>query len=200
MQNTKSASRQEQELAAKTGEFLIGDDLRVARLGFGAMRITGNGIWGEPSDRAEAIRVVRRAVELGINFIDTADSYGPNVSEEIIAEALYPYPANLVIATKGGFTRTGPNQWVENGRPEHLRSACEGSLRRLRLDRIDLYQLHRLDPKVRAEDQLGTLKDLQAQGKIKHIGLSEVSVRQIQHAQTIVPIVSVQNRYSVADR
>jgi pyridoxine 4-dehydrogenase len=200
MQNTKSASRQEQELAAKTGEFLIGDDLRVARLGFGAMRITGNGIWGEPSDRAEAIRVVRRAVELGINFIDTADSYGPNVSEEIIAEALYPYPANLVIATKGGFTRTGPNQWVENGRPEHLRSACEGSLRRLRLDRIDLYQLHRIDPKVRAEDQLGTLKDLQAQGKIKHIGLSEVSVRQIQHAQTIVPIVSVQNRYSVADR
>jgi aryl-alcohol dehydrogenase-like predicted oxidoreductase len=200
MQNTKSASRQEQELAAKTGEFLIGDDLRVARLGFGAMRITGNGIWGEPSDRAEAIQVVRRAVELGINFIDTADSYGPNVSEEIIAEALYPYPANLVIATKGGFTRTGPNQWVENGRPEHLRSACEGSLRRLRLDRIDLYQLHRIDPKVRAEDQLGTLKDLQAQGKIKHIGLSEVSVRQIQHAQTIVPIVSVQNRYSVADR
>jgi pyridoxine 4-dehydrogenase len=200
MQNTKSASRQEQELAAKTGEFLIGDDLRVVRLGFGAMRITGNGIWGEPSDRAEAIRVVRRAVELGINFIDTADAYGPNVSEEIIAEALYPYPANLVIATKGGFTRTGPNQWVENGRPEHLRSACEGSLRRLRLDRIDLYQLHRIDPKVRAEDQLGTLKDLQAQGKIKHIGLSEVSVRQIQHAQTIVPIVSVQNRYSVADR
>jgi aryl-alcohol dehydrogenase-like predicted oxidoreductase len=164
------------------------------------MRITGKGIWGEPSDRAEAIRVLRRAVELGINFIDTADSYGPNVSEEIIAEALHPYPAGLVIATKGGFMRPGPDQWVENGKPEHLRSACEGSLRRLRLERIDLYQLHRIDPKVPAEDQLGTLKDLQAQGKIKHIGLSEVSVSQIQHAQTIVPIVSVQNRYSVTDR
>jgi pyridoxine 4-dehydrogenase len=143
---------------------------------------------------------LRRAVELGINFIDTADSYGPNVSEEIIAEALHPYPAGLVIATKGGFMRPGPDQWVENGKPEHLRSACEGSLRRLRLERIDLYQLHRIDPKVPAEDQLGTLKDLQAQGKIKHIGLSEVSVSQIQHAQTIVPIVSVQNRYSVTDR
>lgn len=164
------------------------------------MRITGEGIWGEPADRAEAIRVLRRAVELGINFIDTADSYGPNVSEEIIAEALHPYPAGLVIATKGGFMRPGPDQWVENGKPEHLRSACEGSLRRLRLERIDLYQLHRIDPKVPAEDQLGTLKDLQAQGKIKHIGLSEVSVSQIQRAQTIVPIVSVQNRYSVTDR
>jgi aryl-alcohol dehydrogenase-like predicted oxidoreductase len=186
--------------AKKSGEFLIGNDLHVTRLGFGAMRITGEGIWGEPADRAEAIRVLRRAVELGINFIDTADSYGPNVSEEIIAEALYPYPAGLVIATKGGFMRTGPNQWVENGKPEHLRSACEGSLRRLRLERIDLYQLHRIDPKVPAEDQIGTLKDLQAQGKIKHIGLSEVSVQQIQHARTIVPIVSVQNRYSVSDR
>jgi aryl-alcohol dehydrogenase-like predicted oxidoreductase len=179
---------------------LIGGDLRVARLGFGAMRITGDGIWGEPADRAESVRVLRRAVELGINFIDTADSYGPVVSEEIIAEALYPYPAGLVIATKGGFDRPGPNVWVENGSPEHLRSACEGSLRRLRLDRIDLYQLHRIDPKVPAEDQLGALKDLQAQGKVKHIGLSEVSVRQIQHARAIVPIVSVQNRYSVADR
>ncbi len=155
---------------------------------------------GRAADRAEAIRVLRRAVELGINFIDTADSYGPNVSEEIIAEALHPYPAGLVIATKGGFMRPGPNQWVENGKPEHLRSACEGSLRRLRLERIDLYQLHRIDPKVPAEDQLGTLKDLQAQGKIKHIGLSEVSVRQIEHARTVVPIVSVQNRYSVTDR
>jgi aryl-alcohol dehydrogenase-like predicted oxidoreductase len=164
------------------------------------MRITGKGIWGEPADRAEAIRVVRRTVELGINFIDTADSYGPYVSEEIIAEALHPYPAGLVIATKGGFERTGPDQWVENGTPEHLRSACEGSLRRLRLDRIDLYQLHRIDPKVPADDQLGALKDLRAQGKIGHIGLSEVGVRQIQHAQTIVPIVSVQNRYSVSDR
>jgi len=186
--------------ARKSGEFLIGNDLRVTRLGFGAMRITGDGVWGEPADRAEAIRVLRRAVELGINFIDTADSYGPGVSEEIIAEALHPYPTGLVIATKGGYVRPGPNQWVENGRPEHLRSACEGSLRRLRLDRIDLYQLHRIDPKVPAEDQLGTLKDLQTQGKIKHIGLSEVSVKQIQHARTIVPIVSVQNRYSVTDR
>ena len=200
MQNQKSAARRNQSPAKKSGEFLLGDDIRVTRLGFGAMRITGNGIWGEPADRAEAVRVLRRAVELGVSFIDTADSYGPGVSEEIIAEALHPYPTGLVIATKGGYVRPGPNQWVENGKPEHLRSACEGSLRRLRLDRIDLYQLHRIDPKVPTEDQLGTLRDLQAQGKIKHIGLSEVSVRQIQHARTIVPIVSVQNRYSVTDR
>jgi aryl-alcohol dehydrogenase-like predicted oxidoreductase len=194
-ENTKT-----QQPASKAGQFAIGNDLPVTRLGFGAMRITGDGIWGEPSDRAAAIQVLRRAVALGINFIDTADSYGPNVSEEIIAEALHPYPPNLVIATKGGFDRPGPNRWVENGKPEHLRSACDGSLRRLRLDRIDLYQLHRIDPKIPAEDQLGTLKDLQSQGKIKHIGLSEVRVEQIQHAQTIVPIVSVQNRYSFADR
>jgi pyridoxine 4-dehydrogenase len=200
MRNNKPETQQGQELAGKAGEFMIGNDLRVTRLGFGAMRITGDGIWGEPADRAGAIQVLRRVIELGINFIDTADSYGPSVSEDIIAEALHPYPANLVIATKGGFERPGPDRWVENGRPEHLRSACEGSLRRLRLDRIDLYQLHRIDPKVPAEDQLGTLKDLKAEGKIKHIGLSEVTVRQIQHAQTIVPIVSVQNRYSVADR
>jgi len=186
--------------AAHSGEFRIGGDLRVHRLGFGAMRITGDGIWGEPKDRQECVRVLRRAVELGINFIDTADSYGPAVSEEIIAEALHPYPAGLVIATKGGFARTGPNQWVENGRPEHLRQACDGSLRRLRRERIDLYQLHRIDPKVPADDQLGTLKDLQAQGKIKHIGLSEVSVQQIEHARKLVPVVTVQNRYSVADR
>jgi pyridoxine 4-dehydrogenase len=186
--------------AARAGEFHIGNDLRVNRLGFGAMRITGKGIWGPPRDRNESVSVLRRAVDLGINFIDTADSYGPNVSEEIIAEALHPYPADLVIATKGGFERPGPDKWVENGRPEHLRAACEGSLRRLRLDRIDLYQLHRIDAKVPVDEQLGTLKDLQAQGKIKHIGLSEVSVRQIQHAQTIVPIVTVQNRYSVTDR
>ena len=192
--------KRNQHSAKRSGQFLIGGDLRVTRLGFGAMRITGDGIWGEPVNRPEAIRVLRRAVELGINFIDTADSYGPSVSEEIIAEALHPYPADLVIATKGGFDRPGPNQWIENGKPEHLRSTCEGSLRRLRLERIDLYQLHRIDPKVPAEDQLGTLKDLQAQGKIKHIGLSEVNVRQIQHARTIVPIVSVQNRYSIADR
>jgi pyridoxine 4-dehydrogenase len=189
-----------QTLAQNAGEFLLGTDLRVTRLGYGAMRITGEGVWGPPKDRAEAVRVVRRAFELGINFIDTADSYGPAVSEEIIAEALYPYPAGLVIATKGGFDRSGPNQWKENGRPQHLREACEGSLRRLRLDRIDLYQLHRIDPKVPAEDQLGTLKDLQKQGKIKHIGLSEVSVKQIQHARKIIDVVSVQNRYSIADR
>jgi pyridoxine 4-dehydrogenase len=200
MQDHKFGVQGSQAAAKKAGEFLIGGDLRVMRLGFGAMRITGDGVWGEPADRGEAVRVLRRAVELGINFIDTADSYGPHVSEKIIAEALYPYPAGLVIATKGGFDRPGPNQWVENGMPEHLRSACEGSLRRLRLDRIDLYQLHRIDPKVPAEDQLGTLKDLQAQGKIKHIGLSEVTVPQIQRAQTIVPIVSVQNRYSITDR
>src|SRR5260370_334819 len=139
------------------------------------MRITGDGVWGEPTDRAEAVRGLGRAVELGINFIDTADSYGPGVSEEIIAEALHPYPAGLVIATKGGFDRLGPNQWVENGKPEHLRSACEGSLRRLRLDRIDLYQLHPFDPNVPSHDQLGTLTDMQTQGTIKHIGLSEVS-------------------------
>ena len=200
MPNQVSTDKRNQPSAKKSGQFLIGGDLRLTRLGFGAMRITGDGIWGEPANRPEAIRVLRRAVELGINFIDTADSYGPSVSEEIIAEALHPYPADLVIATKGGFDRPGPNQWIENGKPEHLRSACEGSLRRLRLERIDLYQLHRIDPKVPAEDQLGTLKDLQAQGKIKHIGLSEVNVRQIQHARTIVPIVSVQNRYSIADR
>jgi pyridoxine 4-dehydrogenase len=200
MDDNKSTMHQGQGPARKAGEFLVGKDLRVTRLGFGTMRITGNGIWGEPADRAEAVRVLRRAIQLGINFIDTADSYGPGVSEDIIAEALYPYPADLVIATKGGFERPGPDRWVENGRPEHLRSACEGSLRRLRLDRIDLYQLHRIDPKVPVEDQLGTLKALQAEGKIKHIGLSEVSVGQIKHAQTIVPIVSVQNRYNVADR
>jgi pyridoxine 4-dehydrogenase len=200
MSNQGFGEQRNQAPAKKAGELLVGSELRVTRLGFGAMRITGDGIWSEPPDRPEAVRVLRRAVELGINFIDTADSYGPGVSEEIIAEALHPYPPDLVIATKGGFDRPGPNQWVENGRPEHLRSACEGSLRRLRLQRIDLYQLHRIDPKVPAEDQLGTLKDLQAQGKIKHIGLSEVSVPQIQHAQTIVPIVSVQNRYSITDR
>jgi pyridoxine 4-dehydrogenase len=200
MANSASAKKQEERPAKKAGEFLIGNDLRVTRLGYGAMRITGEGIWGEPADRPEAVRVLRKTVELGINFIDTADSYGPEVSEKIIAEALHPYPADLVIATKGGFDRTGPNKWVENGRPEHLRSACEGSLRRLRLEQIALYQLHRIDPKVPAEEQLGTLKQLQAEGKIKHVGLSEVSVQQIQHAQTIVPIVSVQNRYSLTDR
>jgi pyridoxine 4-dehydrogenase len=191
---------QENDLSEKAGEFAIGGDLRVARLGFGAMRITGKGIWGQPADRGEAIRVLRRAVELGINFIDTADSYGPRVSEEIIAEALHPYPAGLVIATKGGFERPGPDRWTENGKPVYLKSACEGSLRRLRLDRIDLYQLHRIDPKVPPDDQLGALKELQEQGKIRHIGLSEVSVAQIQRARKVATIVSVQNRYSLSDR
>ena len=200
MPSQKFTVQRSQAPAKKSGEFLIGDDLRVTRLGFGAMRITGDGIWGGPADRAEAIRVLQRAVELGINFIDTADSYGPGVSEEIIAEALHPYPAGLVLATKGGFARPGPKQWVEDGRPEHLRAACEASLRRLRVEQIDLYQLHRIDPKVPVEDQLGALRHLRAHGKIKHIGLSEVSVRQIQHARTIVPIVSVQNRYSITDR
>ncbi len=186
--------------AAKSGSFQIGGELTINRLGFGAMRITGKGVWGPPSDRSESIRVLRRAVELGINFIDTADSYGPAVSEEIIAEALAPYPAGLVIATKAGFDRPGPDKWATNGRPEHLRAACEGSLKRLRLKRIDLFQLHRIDSKFPAEDQLGTLKDLQMEGKIRHIGLSEVTVKQIEHARTIVPIVSVQNRYSVVDR
>ncbi len=200
MRNQTITVQRSQAPAKRSGEFRIGGELRVTRLGFGAMRITGNGVWGEPADRAEAIRVLRRAVELGVNFIDTADSYGPGVSEEIIAEALHPYPAGLVIATKGGFARPGPNQWVEDGRPEHLRAACEASLRRLRIERIDLYQLHRIDPKVPVEDQLGTLRHLRAHGKIKDIGLSEVSVKQIRHARTIVPIVSVQNRYSLFDR
>jgi len=178
----------------------MGGDLPVNRLGFGAMRITGKGVWGPPADRSAAIGVLRRALELGVNFIDTADSYGPNVSEELIAEALRPYPADLVIATKGGFERPGPERWVENGRPEHLVAACEGSLRRLHLERIDLYQLHRIDPKVPAADQLGTLNQLQSQGKIRHIGLSEVSVPQLQNAQKVVEIATVQNRYSLTDR
>jgi pyridoxine 4-dehydrogenase len=200
MKSTSAAQSSTERPAAKAGDFEIGGDLRVHRLGFGAMRITGKGIWGEPKDRREAIRVLRKAAELGINFIDTADSYGPSVSEEIIAEALYPYSEELVIATKAGLERPGPDQWVPNGKPAHLRQACEGSLRRLRLERIDLFQLHRIDDKVPAEDQLGTLKDLQAEGKIKHIGLSEVSVAQIENARKVVPIVTVQNRYSVLDR
>jgi pyridoxine 4-dehydrogenase len=186
--------------AAKSGTFLLGGDLNIHRLGFGAMRITGQGVWGEPKDRNESIRVLRRAIELGINFIDTADSYGPHVSEEIVAEALHPYPQGLVIATKAGFNRPGPDQWVTNGKPEHLRQACEGSLRRLKLERIDLFQLHRIDSKVPAADQFGALKDLQAEGKIRHIGLSEVSVADIENARKSITVVSVQNRYSVVDR
>lgn len=186
--------------AAKSGEFILGGDMPVWRLGFGAMRVTGPGIWGEPKNHDEAIRLLRRVVELGVNLIDTADSYGPEVSERLIAEALHPYPAGLVIATKAGFDRSGPDQWTMNGNPKHLRSACEGSLKRLKLERIDLYQLHRIDPAYPAEDQLGTLKDLQSEGKIRHIGLSEVSVAQIKHARTIAPVVSVQNRYCLTDR
>src|ERR1700751_688082 len=177
--------------AAKSGQFRIGGDLTINRLGYGSMRLTGKGIWGPPKDRNEAIQVLRRAVELGINFIDTADSYGPAVAEEIIAEALYPYPARPLIPTKAGLERPGPDQWVPNGKPAHLRKACEGSLQRLRVERIDLFQLHRIDDKVPAEDQLGTLKDLQAEGKIKHIGLSEVSVAQIENARKLVRIVTV---------
>ena len=200
MKSTSATQSSVEPPAAKSGDFVIGGDLRVHRLGFGAMRITGKGIWGEPKDRAEAIRVLRKAVELGIDFIDTADSYGPSVSEEIIAEALYPYTNGLVIATKAGLERPGPDQWVPNGKPAHLRKACEGSLRRLRVERIDLFQLHRIDDKVPAEDQLGMLKDLQKEGKIKHIGLSEVSVAQIENARKHVPIVTVQNRYNITDR
>ena len=186
--------------AAAAGTFDIGGDLRVNRLGFGAMRITGKGIWGEPENPEEARAVLKRAVELGINLIDTADSYGPHVSERLIGETLHPYPEDLVIATKGGLLRDGPGQWRRDARPEHLREACEGSLKRLKLDRIDLYQLHRIDPRVPAEEPLGTLAELREEGKIRHIGLSEVSVEQIQRAQQIVPIVSVQNRYNLTDR
>jgi pyridoxine 4-dehydrogenase len=186
--------------AAASGTFTIGGDLTIHRLGFGAMRLTGPGIWGEPRDRGEAIRVLKRAIELGVNFIDTADSYGPEVSEEIIAEALHPYPKGLVIATKAGLTRQGPNQWLPVGRPEYLRQQLEMSLRRLKLERIDLYQLHRIDPKVPVEESLGALKDLQGQGKIRHIGLSEVSPEEIAQSQKVVPIVTVQNRYNISDR
>ena len=186
--------------AAASGTFKLGNDLPIHRLGFGAMRITGKGIWGEPENPDEARRVLRRAIELGINFIDTADSYGPEVSERLIAEALHPYPAGLVIATKGGLTRQGPDRWAPVGRPEYIQQCVEMSLRRLRLERIDLYQLHRIDPKVPVEETLGVLKELQHEGKIRHIGLSEVSTREIKHAQKIVPIVSVQNRYNLVDR
>jgi pyridoxine 4-dehydrogenase len=183
-----------------SGTYTIGGDLEVYRLGLGTMRLTGDGVWGQPVDRDEAIGVLRRAVDLGVNLIDTADSYGPHVSERLIAEALHPYPDGLIIATKGGFERPGPGEWVPNGHPDYLRAACEGSLARLRLERIDLYQLHRIDPKVPADDQLGTLRDLQQEGKIRHVGLSEVSVAQIEHARTVLPIVSVQNRYNLVDR
>jgi pyridoxine 4-dehydrogenase len=180
--------------------FAIGGDLTINRLGYGAMRITGDGIWGPPKDHDESIRVLKRAVELGVNFIDTADSYGPNVSEELIAEALYPYPEGLVIGTKGGLLRTGPNEWPVDASPAHLKEVLEGSLQRLKLDSIDLYQLHRIDPKVPAEETFAFLKQAQQEGKIKHIGLSEVSVEDIKKAQQFFEVVSVQNMYSVDNR
>ena len=183
-----------------TGTFRIGDGPTVRRLGFGAMRLTGPGIWGEPEDPDECRRVLRRAVELGVNLIDTADSYGPEVSERLIAEALHPYPADLVIATKGGLTRTGPGQWPRNGRPEHLREACEGSLRRLKLDRIELYQLHAPDEKVPCEESLGALIELREEGKIAHIGISNVSVELLDQALAMTEVVTVQNRFNLADR
>ena len=184
----------------QSGSYTFGKDLTVNRLGFGAMRITGPGIWGEPADHNTAIAVLKKAVELGTNFIDTADSYGPEVSEKLIAEALYPYPDDLLIATKGGLVRPGPNQWVENGNPAHLRQACEASLQRLKLDKIDLYQLHRIDSKVPLADQIGVLIDLKNEGKIRHIGLSEVSLNQLKEVEKMVTIASVQNKYNLSER
>ncbi|MBV9445266.1 MAG: aldo/keto reductase [Streptosporangiaceae bacterium] len=186
--------------AAAAGTIDIGGDLTVNRLGFGAMRITGSGIWGAPPDHDRAIATLRTVVELGVNFIDTADSYGPEVSENLIAEALYPYPDDLVIATKGGLVRPGPNRWDAAGRPEHLREACEGSLRRLRLDQIPLYQFHRPDPAVPLAESVGAIAELKAEGKIRHVGLSNVSETQLREAEKITPIVSIQNRYNVGDR
>ena len=180
--------------------FTIGGDLEVRRLGFGAMRITGEGIWGPPDDPDEARRLLRRMVELGVNLIDTADSYGPEVSENLIAEALHPYPDGLVIATKGGLRRTGPGEWPRDARPERLRECCEGSLRRLRVDRIDLYQLHAPDPRVPLEESIGALRDLQQEGKIRHIGVSNVSTGELARARALVDVVTVQNRYNLVDR
>src|SRR3954463_15916293 len=180
--------------------FAIGGDLSVNRLGFGAMRLTGDGIWGWPPDRENALKVLHRAIDLGVNLIDTADAYGPEVSELLIAQALHPYPKDLVIATKGGLTRPGPNQWEPNGRPEYLKQCVDKSLQRLKLERIDLYQLHRIDHKVPAEESLGALKEMQSAGKIHHVGLSEVSPGQIEQARKILPIVTVQNQYNIADR
>ena len=186
--------------SAAAGSIEIGGDLVVRRMGFGAMRITGNGIWGDPPDADRARATLRRAVELGVNFIDTADSYGPHVSERLIGEVLHPYPGDLVIATKGGLVRPGPGRWDADGRPGHLRAACEGSLRRLRLDQIPLYQLHRPDPHVPLSDSLGALVQLKDEGKIRHIGVCNVSLAQLRAAQQITPVVSVQNRYNAADR
>jgi pyridoxine 4-dehydrogenase len=189
-----------QPVAQASGTFTLGGDLAVNRLGFGAMRLTGKGVWGPPHDHDECIRVLRRAVELGVTFIDTADSYGPDVSEKLIREALHPYPDDLVIATKAGLVRTGPDEWRPLGFPAYLRQECEMSLRRLGVDRIDLFQLHRIDSKFPAEDQLGELAALQQEGKIRHIGLSEVNVDQLEAAQKIVSIVSVQNMYNLSMR
>ena len=186
--------------AAEAGTIDVGGDLTVNRLGFGAMRITGQGIWGEPPDLGQAKAAIKRAVELGVNFIDTADSYGPYVSETLIAETLYPYPDDLVIATKAGLIRPGPGRWDTDGRPEHLREALDGSLTRLRVERIDLYQFHRPDPNVPLEESIGALAELKDQGKIRHIGISNVTENQLQRAEKITPIVSVQNRYNVVDR
>jgi aryl-alcohol dehydrogenase-like predicted oxidoreductase len=186
--------------AQRSGTIDVGGDLTVNRMGFGAMRITGKGIWGDPPDRDVAKAVLRRVVELGINFIDTADSYGPAVSEELIAEALHPYPDDLVIATKGGLERTGPNQWPVNGRPEHIKQVCDESLRRLKLDQIPLYQQHRPDPTVPYEETMGALVELKDEGKIRHVGVSNVDEDQLRIAQAMVPVVSVQNRYNVTDR
>ena len=186
--------------AAASGTFAIGGDLKVHRLGFGAMRITGDGIWGEPKDAAECKRVLRRAVELGVDFIDTADSYGPEVSERLIGEALAPYKAGVVVATKAGFTRQGPNQWREVGLPQYLQQQVEMSLRRLKVERIELWQLHRIDPKVPVEESLGVIKKIQEQGKIRHVGLSEVKPHEIDQARKVIDIVSVQNRYNIGDR
>src|SRR5213592_4613213 len=187
--------------ASRSAEtFLLGGDLLVNRLGFGAMRLTGEGIWGWPPDREGAKKVLRRAVELGVNFIDTADAYGPETNELLIAEALYPYPKGLVIATKGGNTRPGPGQWVPDGQPEYLAQCVDKSLKRLKLERIDLWQLHRIDPKVPVEESLGAIKKAQDAGKIRHVGLSEVTVAEIEQARKVVPIVSIQNRYNITDR
>jgi pyridoxine 4-dehydrogenase len=189
-----------QPSAAAAGTIDVGGDLTVNRLGFGAMRITGRGIWGDPPSRDQAILTLRRVVELGVNFIDTADSYGPSVSEELIASALYPYPDDLVLATKGGLVRPGPNRWEPDGRPSHLRAACEGSLRRLRLEQIPLYQFHRPDPRVPLAESIGEIAALKDEGKIRHVGVSNVSEAQLREAQRIVPIVSVQNRFNATDR
>ena len=186
--------------AAAAGQLVLGADLRINRLGFGAMRITGRGVWGDPPDVSTAVRVLQRAVRLGVTFIDTADSYGPEVSENLIARALHPYPPDLVIATKGGLVRPGPDAWNRDARPEHLRSACEASLERLRRERIDLYQLHAPDPNVPLEDSIGELVRLQSEGKIRHIGVSNVSVGELERCERLTPIVSVQNRYNLQDR